>query len=115
MSPESLLSCSHYASNDYSQRKSAHSCDRDWRARGYSDNSILWAGRRDLLMGEIPMSSKTAAGSIVYLAIFLQLATYIAQDAGWLSEGGLYWTLLYASTIAALGAVIWILRLQRSR
>jgi hypothetical protein len=61
------------------------------------------------------MSSKTAAGSVVYVAIFVQLATYIAHDTGRLSEGGLYWTLLYASTIAALGAVLWILRLGRSR
>jgi len=61
------------------------------------------------------MSSKTAAGSIIYVAIFLQLATYIAHDTGRLREGGLYWTLLYATTIAALGAVLWILRLRRSR
>ena len=61
------------------------------------------------------MSSKTAAGAVAYVAIFLQLATYIAHDTGWLSDGGLYWTLLYATTIAALGAVLWIFRLQRSR
>jgi hypothetical protein len=61
------------------------------------------------------MSSKTAAGSIVYVAIFLQLATYIANDTGHLSEGRLYWTLLYATTIVALGAVLWIFRLRRSR
>jgi hypothetical protein len=61
------------------------------------------------------MSSKTIAGSIVYVAIFLQLGTYIAHDTGRLSEGGLYWTLLYASVIAAMGAVLWLLRLQRSR
>lgn len=61
------------------------------------------------------MSSKTAAGSIVYVAIFVQLATYIAHDTGRLSEGGLYWTLLYASIIPALVGVLWIRRLQRPR
>ena len=61
------------------------------------------------------MSSKTAAGSIVYVAIFVQLATYIANDTGRLSEGPLYWTLLYASVIAALVGVLWYFRLQRSR
>ena len=61
------------------------------------------------------MSSKTAAGSIVYVAIFLQLGTYIAHDTGRLSEGALYWTLLWASTITALVGVLWYFRLQRSR
>lgn len=61
------------------------------------------------------MSSKTAAGSIVYVAIFVQLATYVAHDTGRLSDGGLYWTLLLSTTFAALVAVLWILRLQRRR
>jgi hypothetical protein len=61
------------------------------------------------------MSSKTAAASIVYVAIFVQLATYIANDTGRLSEGALYWTLLDTSTIAAFVGVLWFFRLQRPR
>jgi hypothetical protein len=58
------------------------------------------------------MTSKKMAVSIAYVAAFVQLATYLANDTGRLSDGRLYWTLLYASGISLLGAVLWIVRLR---
>jgi hypothetical protein len=58
------------------------------------------------------MTRKKVAVSIAYVAVFLQLATYLARDTGWLSDGGLYTTLLYATSITLLGAVLWLARLR---
>ena len=58
------------------------------------------------------MTNKKVAASIAYVAVFLQLATYLARDTGRLSDCGLYWTLLYATSIALLGAVLWLVRLR---
>jgi len=54
------------------------------------------------------MTSKKAAVSIAYVAILMQLVTYFAHDTGRLTDGRLYWVLLYASSISLLGAVLWI-------
>jgi Mn2+/Fe2+ NRAMP family transporter len=61
------------------------------------------------------MTSKKVAVSIAYVAVFLQLATYLAHDVGWASGGRLYQTLLYAWSITLLGAVLWLVRLRRSQ
>lgn len=58
------------------------------------------------------MTSRKVAVAIVYAAVFLQLATYLARDTGWLSDGGLYTTLLYATSITLLAAVLWRVRLR---
>jgi hypothetical protein len=58
------------------------------------------------------MTSKKMAVSIAYVAAGVQLATYLANDTGRLGEGPVYWTLLYASGITLLGAVVWLLRLR---
>jgi hypothetical protein len=58
------------------------------------------------------MASKKVTISVAYVAVFVQLATYVAHDTGRLSEGSLYWSLLYASGITLLGAVIWLARLR---
>lgn len=58
------------------------------------------------------ITSRTVAVSIAYVAVFLQLATYLARDTGRLSDGGLYTTLLYATGITLLGAVLWLVRLR---
>jgi hypothetical protein len=60
------------------------------------------------------MTSKNVAVSVAYGAVVVQLATYLANDTGRLSEGPFYWTLLYASGITLLGAVVWLVR-ERSR
>ncbi len=58
------------------------------------------------------MTSKKVAVSIAYVAILLQLATYLARDTGRLSELRVYWTLLSAASITLLGAVLWLFRLN---
>ena len=47
------------------------------------------------------MTNKKVAASIDYVAVFLQLAAYLAHDTGRL-DGRLYWTALYTSAIALL-------------
>jgi len=61
------------------------------------------------------MTNKKVAVSIAYVAVFLQLATYLARDTGRLSNGGLYTGLLYATSITLLAAVLWLVRLRRSQ
>ncbi len=59
------------------------------------------------------MTNKKVPVSIAYIALCVQLGTYLARDIGRLGEGRVYWVLLYASSIALLGAVLWIFRLRR--
>lgn len=56
--------------------------------------------------------TKKATMSVLYLSVFTLLATYLARDAGWLNEGRLYWTLLYAASIVLFAAVLWNARLR---
>ncbi len=58
------------------------------------------------------MTSKKVGVSILYVAIFLQLAAYLARDTGRLSDGRLYWAVLSAASITLLGAVVWLFRLR---
>ncbi len=58
------------------------------------------------------MTGKKVTILIAYAAAFVQIATYVAKDTGRLSEGRLYWTLLYVSGITLLGAVVWLARLR---
>ena len=59
------------------------------------------------------MTNKKVAVSIAYVAVFVQLATYVANDTGTLSKGHLYWSLLYGSGITLLVALLWLVRLRR--
>jgi len=59
--------------------------------------------------------TKKATLSLVYLSLFAILGIYFARDAGWLREGPLYWSVLYAGSIVLLAAVLWIARLRASR
>ena len=62
------------------------------------------------------MTNKKVAVSIAYVSVLLQLVAYLAHDTGRLSDGRLYWTILYASSIALLVAVLWLARIRlRSR
>jgi len=58
------------------------------------------------------MTGKKVTILVAYVAAFVQLATYVANDTGRLSNGRLYWTLLYVSGITLLGAVVWLVRLR---
>ena len=58
------------------------------------------------------MRNKKAPLVIAYAGVLIQLGTYVANDTGRLSRGRLYWTLVYVSGIALLGAVIWLARLR---
>ena len=60
------------------------------------------------------MTSKKVGVSILYVAIFLQLAAYLAHDTGRLSGGPLYSSLLLALSATALVAAVWIYRGRRS-
>ena len=59
------------------------------------------------------MTNKNVAVSIAYIAVCVQLGTYLAHDIGRLADGRVYWILLYTSGIALLGAVLWIVRLRK--
>ena len=58
------------------------------------------------------MTNKKVAVSIAYVAVLLQLVAYLAHDTGRLSDGRVYWTILYASSIALLVAVLWLARIR---
>ncbi len=60
------------------------------------------------------MTSKKVGVSILYVAIFLQLAAYLAHDTGRLSDGPLYSSLLLVLGATALVAAVWIYRGRRS-
>jgi hypothetical protein len=65
-----------------------------------------------LFKGEDSTTRKKVAVSIAYVAVFLQLATYLARDTGRLSDGRLYRSMLYMTSITLLGAVLWLVRLR---
>lgn len=58
------------------------------------------------------MTNKKVAVSIAYVSLLLQLVAYLAHDTGRLSDGRVYWTILYASSIALLVAVLWLARIR---
>ena len=58
------------------------------------------------------MPTKKTTLVIMYIAIFVQLAAYVAHDAGRFNEGRLYWTLLYAASFTLFCAAAWLFRLR---
>lgn len=58
------------------------------------------------------MTTKKVAVSIAYVSLLLQLVAYLAHDTGRLSDGRVYWTILYARSIALFGAVLWLARIR---
>jgi hypothetical protein len=60
------------------------------------------------------MTRKKAGLSILYVAVFLQLAIYLARDFGQLSEGRLYSSLPLLLGAIAFAAAVWIYREGRS-
>ena len=60
------------------------------------------------------MTRRNVALTVAYIALFLELATYLAHDTGRLREGP-YWILLFASSLSLLGAVVWLYLDRRSQ
>jgi hypothetical protein len=58
------------------------------------------------------MPTKKTTLFTMYIAIFVQIAAYVAHDTGRLNEGRLYWLLLYAASFTLLVAAVWLFRLQ---
>lgn len=54
------------------------------------------------------MTTKRAAITLTYAAVVVQLAAYVARDAGLFTTGPLYSTVLYASSLTLLCAVVWL-------
>jgi len=61
------------------------------------------------------MTKRQLAINVAYIAVFLNLATYIAHDTGRLGDGTLYWILLFATSLSLLAAVVWMYFERRSQ
>ena len=60
------------------------------------------------------MTNKKIAVSVAYVAMLVQLGTYIAHDTGRMNDGRCYQMIVLAASAVLLGAVIWIYRLGSS-
>lgn len=56
--------------------------------------------------------TKKVALLIAYIALLVELATYVAHDTGRLTEGRLYLTLLLVASAALFGSVVWLAYLR---